>query len=458
MVNSRMIVPIFLFFIVFGFLMIFVPAKVDKAEKTIYRSFRLISKQKAGQPLSPSKRNYYRVIGLLYLSIGIIVLANCRFQLEKTDFGEKISSRTRESQRTGDEASLHQTLNDIVQPLMEKHKHIGLAVAIIADEEKDISGFGRVNLDSDQPPTGETIFEIGSISKAFTGILLADMIDHKKLTLDTSVLSLLPSITINESSEKKGITLRHLVTHTSGLHRGPKSIFSLSSIWSSLIAGDSYQNYTEEMMLNAFSKKKLRNKPGKAFFYSNFGFGLLGLALSKKIGMDYHNMVRTIIAQPLGLKDTGVFLDEDQRSRLARGYRSYYHIRPFSFAQISDNWEFPNCTSGAGALRSTANDMMVFLSANMGRTKSRLTPSLVSSHKVLFRDDKTEIGMGWLHESLPESGEPIDWHNGQTGGYSSFMGFTENGRFGVVVLSNLAKKVDDIGFKILDSLVMAHRI
>lgn len=428
------------------------PAKVDRIQKTIYRTFRLISDEKARKPLGQRSVIFSRVIGVCYVAGCLFILAHMQLQVGKISEKNLPVWTGNSQQQKSDDSALHQTVRRIVQPLA--HKYVGLVVATIADDEHDVTGFGRIHLHSDQPPDGDTLFEIGSISKVFTGILLADMIAKNTLALDTTITSLLPSLSIDPDSPKHSIRLGHLVTHTSGLQRMPAHTFNLSQIWAVTTAGDSYRSYTEEHILETVSKKTWRRRvPGEHFAYSNAGFGLLGFLLSKQTGRDYHQMVQTVIADPLGLKDTGVLLDDKQQSRLATGYRSYLHVGPYYLAQRAENWEFPNCFAGAGALRSTADDMLIFLAANMGRQKSSITPVLVNSQRILFTNDSIQIGMGWFHKKLSTSGATIIWHNGGTGGYSSFLGFTENGRFGVSVLSNSTKGVDHIGYKILETLL-----
>ena len=181
----------------------------------------------------------------------------------------------------------------------------------------------------------------------------------------------------------------------------------------------------------------------------SFGMGLADLNNS-----DYHHLVKTVIADPLGLKDTGVFLNNHQQSRMARGYRTFFHIGRFFLAQTAENWNFPDCIAGAGGLRSTGNDMLKFLSANMGFIKTDLYPALAHSHTTIFSNKTSEVGMGWHHKPLKPSNEiMISWHNGKTGGFSNFLGFTRDRRLGVIILSNSTRDVDGLGHKILNAFL-----
>ena len=439
-----------LFFFIFGALLCAAPAKIDRARKKVYRALRLITEKHSRQRLSRKHVLVYRLHGVAFVFGSILILANMGLQFGKFSEGEPPVRQSSMRRQAGNDPTLHRIVSEIVQPAL--HEHVGLVVAVIADDRSDISGFGRVDLHSNQPPDGETLFEIGSISKVFTGLLLADAIARNTVTLDTPVTSLLPSFAIDPDSPKHKITLEHLVTHTSGLPRMPAGLFRPSQIWTNVTAGDAYRRYTEASLLKSFANTRLRHEPGEHFAYSNLGFGILGLALSKLSGMEYHHMIETMLARPLGLTDTGVHLDENQRARLAAGYRSYKRLAAVYLAQRAANWDFPNGMAGAGGLRSTADDMLVFLAANMGRLQSGVTQTAHRSHRILFRDHHVRIGMGWLYTQLPQSQETIVWHNGGTGGYASFVGFTENGRFGVVILSNSTKRVDPIAHTILERL------
>ena len=448
--STLLIYCLLIFFLVYGLLMVVAPEKVDQAVKEVYRLVRLLPRKTATKPIRQKDLLPNRIVGGVYLAVCILVLLNMRFQVGRTS-GETTPVWTDASTPEGSlDSELHRKVREIVQPAMSRH--VGLAVATIVNDQRDISGFGRMDLTSEQAPDGGTVFEIGSISKVFTGILLAEMIGRGHLTPDTSLKLLLTS-DVEESDPRVGhITLEHLATHTSGLPRMPVHALSLSRMWRFVIAADSYRDYTDEDILETISKKRLRHAPGERYAYSNVGFAALGLALSRQTEADFHHLVESVIAQPLGLKDTGAYLNRSQQARLATGYRYYCHAGSFYLAQFAEPWEFPSSMAAAGGLRSTANDMSIFLASNMGRRESTVTPFLRESHSVLLEKDGTRIGMGWRHSILPKSEKTYIWHNGGTGGYASFLGFTVDGRIGVVILSNSTRKVDYLGLEILETL------
>jgi CubicO group peptidase (beta-lactamase class C family) len=159
------------------------------------------------------------------------------------------------------------------------------------------------------------MFEIGSVTKVFTSLLLAIAVQRGEVALDDALSDHLPPGTHVPRRGDAEITLLHLATHRSGLPRLPPRFW-----WEALRhRDDPYAELTTERVLDALSRTRPRRSPGDRFRYSNFGAGLLGMALGHAAGADYETLVRDRIALPLGMMYTTVALDEDQRSRLAPG-------------------------------------------------------------------------------------------------------------------------------------------
>ena len=452
--TATIIWAVLLFYLALGFLLAVFPDQSNVARNTIFRSVGMMSQQQAHRVLSPPERLKSRIFGIIFVIGSLFVLTQITWQWGKWPETSSPASAISayKTEKHANDADLHQMVSRLVTPITRQH--VGLVVATIADDAYDITGFGRIDLDSDSVPDGETIFEIGSLSKVFTGISLAESIHRADLSLQTDVSSLLPELIDLPLSRIAPVTLEQLVTHTSGLPRMPAQAFGPSVIWKTIIAGDSYQHYRENDLLTLMTKKNSSVIQEEEFHYSNAGFGLLGHILSQRYGMNYDALIQSMIARPLDMKDTGIALDSERRMRFASGYRNYVRLGRYYLAQRAVYWNFPNCLAGAGGLRSTANDMLAFLEANMGRKKSEITPALNLSHRILFSRNADRIGMAWFHKTLPLSAESIIFHNGGTGGFSSFLGFSANGRFGICILSNSTKSVDYIGEKILESLAL----
>lgn len=160
------------------------------------------------------------------------------------------------------------------------------------------------------------------------------------------------------------------------------------------------------------------------------------------------------ICRPFGMQGTVISLDERTRDRLPSRYRVMLKLGPVSFRLQSDEWRIPNHLAGAGAIRSTGHDMLTFLKANMGLVSTPIDAAIRRSHQELFRDPAgLTIGMNWIRTFDDELAQNIIWHNGGTGGFRTYLGFTEDRQCGVFVLGNTANSVDALAVDILKSLV-----
>ena len=205
-----------------------------------------------------------------------------------------------------------------------------------------------------------------------------------------------------------------------------------------------YADYTPELLYEFLSKYELTRDIGAQFEYSNLGVGLLGQVLSLRAGTDYETLVKTRVLGPLGMKSTSITLSPDMKARLAVGHGQNLEAIP--------NWDLA-ALAGAGALRSSANDMLTFLAANLGYVKTSLAPAMAAEISIRrpAGGPDMQIAYNWLIQT--KNGKSIIWHNGGTGGYRTYMGFDPDSKTGVVVLSNLASAAgpDDIGRHLLDA-------
>lgn len=281
---------------------------------------------------------------------------------------------------------------------------------------------------------GNTVFEIGSVSKVFTTAILADMVRRGEVKLDDPIAKFLPSTVHVPSRAGKQITLVDLATQTSGLPRLPGNLKPASMV-------NPYADYTVQQMYDFLSSYQLSRDIGSQFEYSNLGVGLLGHVLALRAGKSYEALVTERILQPLGMRDTRITLTPSQKAHLAVGHDDA--------GKPVGNWDLPTL-AGAGALRSTGNDMARFLAANLDSTLGPAALDLAAAHSPLRNTDTPQmrIGLAWL--TLNQFGNPLVWHNGQTGGYHSYIGIDRFNNRGVVILANFSKSIDDIGFHWLD--------
>jgi CubicO group peptidase (beta-lactamase class C family) len=337
-------------------------------------------------------------------------------------------------------------------PFINQGKTIGLAVAVVTPTNATIMTFGRPSLASGAHTRADTFFELGSITKTFTGLALAREIERGMVRLDQPIQELLPpGVELPEAA--RGVTLRHLTTHSSGFPRLAANQSPLRGLGMTLFGSDPYAGYSEADLLKAVRTVKLESKPGTKSCYSNFGMTLLGHLLATKAGSSYEALVKREVCLPLGMNDTVVTLDRTQAPRAAQGHRAVLRCGPLVLALRSDPWFVGNNLGGAGALRSTATDMLKYLQANMHPDGQPLEHALRESHRDLFREDeRTTWGMNWIHIQSKRLQQGLTWHNGGTGGFRSFIGFTEESGRGVLILSNSSEDPDDLAVALLRDL------
>jgi len=317
------------------------------------------------------------------------------------------------------------------------HQGVGIVVGVIDANGRRVIAHGRSRAADPRPLDSDTIFEIGSVTKVFTALLLADMVQRGEVALDDPISKYLPSGVKAPERNGRAIALVDLATHTSGLPRVPANLRPATF-------QDPYADYTAEHLDAFLSSYELPREPGTKFEYSNLGGGLLGYLLARRAGMGYAALVRARITGPLGMTSTTAARPGDEDGpRLAAGHNAQLQPVPA--------WHF-DVLAGCGGVRSNANDMLMLLDAFLGRTKTPLAPAMTlmpTVRRPTGLAGAPEIAIGWL-VTKPGAAE-ILWHNGGTFGYRSYLSVDLRNHAGVVVLSNTSTPagVDDIGRQIL---------
>jgi serine-type D-Ala-D-Ala carboxypeptidase/endopeptidase len=342
-----------------------------------------------------------------------------------------------------------QELQSAVAAIAAKNarRHPGLVVGAVdaTRSQKAVSGVGHTRLPGGPAPTEKTVWEIGSITKVFTGLLLAIAVVRGEVALDTRVRELLPPGTTVPSRDGVEITLEHLTTHRSGLPRSP--IGSMRALRTVLFGrGNPYADITDEWLLEFLAQTELRRTPGTGrISYSNVGVGLLGLALVRSAdAASYAQLVRSRICEPLGLSQTTALEGADV-DQLALGYTT--RGRPVG------HWSLTGL-AGAGALLSSATDMLVFLNAQLRPESSELGEAIKLSQTERYGGKRFAVGLGWIR--TPGKTGMTLWHNGGTGGFRSFAGIVPERGVGVVMLTNNRRGPDRAAMKLLWDLSAGH--
>ena len=322
----------------------------------------------------------------------------------------------------------------IIQPRIAEKRSAGIVVGVLhPDGHTQIvaagdPGPGRPPLD------GNTVFEIGSISKVFTATLLAALVEDGTVRLDDPVQKFLPAAVRMPTRGGKPITLALLAEQRSGLPRLPDNLRPADP-------ANPYADYTVSQLYDFLSHHQLTRDPGETFEYSNLGVGLLGHVLSLAAGRSYEELEREHVWAPLGMTHTSIALTPWMRDHLAVGHDEQ--------GRVVENWDIPTL-AGAGAIRSTTLDMLKFVDANLHPERGTLGHAMaLAQHERASAGSGMSIGLNWL--VVHAGADTIVWHNGGTGGYRTYVGFVPSRKLGVVVLTNSGGAgSDDIGMHLLD--------
>jgi len=312
-----------------------------------------------------------------------------------------------------------------------------IVVGVIDASGRRVVAYGSLAKNDNRRPGGDTVFEIGSMTKVFTSLLLMDMARRGDVALTDPASKYLPAgVKMPERNNRK-ITLADLSTQSSGLPRLPSNLKPKDEM-------NPYADYSVQQMYDFLSGYQLTRDIGSQYEYSNLGVGLLGHAMSLRAGMSYEALVRSRICDPLGMTDTRISLTPEMKARLAVGHNA-------TLTAVA-NWDIPTL-AGAGALRSTANDMLTFLAANLGYIKTPLAAAMADQISIRRKAGAPDMEIAYAWHIQTKDGSSIIWHNGGTGGYRTYMGFDPKARTGVVVLTNISTDAgaDDIGRYLLNA-------
>jgi CubicO group peptidase (beta-lactamase class C family) len=296
----------------------------------------------------------------------------------------------------------------------------GVTIGVVSHGERRILSYGAAKPDS--------VYEIGSISKTFTALLLAQLVQQGKVRLDEPVRELLPAGTVAKPASGGEITLLDLSDQHSGLPRMPDNFHPADP-------ANPYADYNAKLLYEFIGKQGVALAPNAPFVYSNLGVGLLGQALAVRAGMSYADLLHDEVTGPLGMHDTDIALTPEMKARFIEGHDGQH--------RAAHAWDL-DALAGAGGIRSDAADMLTFLEAQLhpeslppsataspdGKT---LTAAIAACHVIRAGvGPGMHIALNWFRND--ETGSY--WHNGATGGYSAYAMFNPEKDFAVVVLSN----------------------
>ncbi len=254
-------------------------------------------------------------------------------------------------------------LASMIQKRVDDKIAVGIVLGVIeADGSTRIVSAGEAGPGA-KALSEKSVFGICSITKVFTGTLLAEMVRRGRVKLSDPVSSFLPDCVRVPSRDNRNITLLDLATHHSGLPSTPSNFAPADPL-------NPFADYSVQKLYAFLSEHQLRREIGSKFEYSNLGVGLLGYALSLAEGTSYEDAIRKYILEPLGMTMTGIKLDSNMSEWMTKGHDLEGNVMP--------HWDVTDtpATEGAGALRSNMHDMLRFLSANIGEPRTQLEQAM----------------------------------------------------------------------------------
>ena len=319
-----------------------------------------------------------------------------------------------------------------VKPLIDGQVVSGLVVGLYDAGKLEIYGFGKGP--GGAPPNGHTLFEIGSLTKIYTELLFADSVQRREVAFDTPLSELLPPGVTAPTREDAVITLQELALHSSGLPPEPHSVKPN--------AANPYAGYNEDALYADLVQTQLEAKPGTQIVFSNFGIGVLGFVLGKKLGTGYPRAVEQRVLAPLGLHDTYFQVPVAASARRITGTNSDLAPVP--------SWTW-NAMVSAGGLVSTARDQLALIEAELDAasgSKQPLRGAMRLTQESELDKQGANVGLGWQIDAHGY------WHESGTGGFHSFIGFDPKTRRGIVILAStsvaLVDRLSDALWKVLE--------
>lgn len=323
-------------------------------------------------------------------------------------------------------------IKSLLQEAIPNGCSCGLLVGIVdPDGTQRVIAYGDDGLDG-KPLDAQSVLEIGSLTKVFTGVLLADMVRRGEVGLMDPVERLLPPGTSVPSRSGKKITLLDLATHTSGLPAMPNNFPTGDAV-------KAYGGYTVEEIYEFLATHELRREPGEVYEYSNL-LSILGHALASEAGMPYGALLRERVLSPLDMQDTGITLTPNMERRMTRGHSAAGDPAPY--------FEAP-AFGPSGGLRSTMADMLRFAAANLTDAETAVHLALRDARRPykLVNDSEESVGLAWGTDSQGM----MAGHSGGTFGYSSFINIDTRARRAIVVMANFAgRDATRIGVHLLE--------
>ena len=350
---------------------------------------------------------------------------------------------------TDKQPSLKERVDEIVEPYFKRKENVGLSIALIEGDKEAFLSYGSITKDTTILPNEHTIYELGSVTKVFTALLLAKLHQDSLIDINASIFKNLPDSLSENLDEENDITYLQLATHTSGLPRRPYN-FGLK-----LKDEDNpFEQYTIEDLYNFIYTRNSMMKTSDKFLYSNTGYGLLGHCIENVLGNDLETCLQNNLFSTINMTQTSTLYQEN----MAVGHDFYG--KPVNY------WKFKSM-QGTGALKSSASDLAKFLKLEMNIVEpSQTLRNAIEQTQVIYYKTHTSninTGLGWQIFKRTKKDVPVYTHSGSTSGFRAYVSFIKEQKIGVIVLANNApsinsgKTADHIGIELLTILSEAYQ-
>ncbi|MHB8574068.1 MAG: serine hydrolase domain-containing protein [Dehalococcoidia bacterium] len=315
-------------------------------------------------------------------------------------------------------------IDHLVREQMQHWAVPGLALGLLRDGESEVRGYGVASLETEQPVTPGTIFQVGSISKTFTAVLVMQLVDEGKLDLDAPVKRYAPSLQLADAEARETVTLRHLLSHTGGF------------------CGDDFRDFgmgdeALERAVTTFDTLKQYTRPGELWAYSNAGFDLAGYIVQQTLGKPFEALMRERVFEPLGMECSVYFAWEAITYPVAIGYNR----GPGGERVIARPYPIPRRSNPAGGIIASAGDLLRWAALHLGdgttggkRVLSDASPRLMRTPQTAAGNFVEQWGLGLALR--PTAGSAVVGHGGGANGFRSVWTLVPEQRFALAILTN----------------------
>ena len=320
-------------------------------------------------------------------------------------------------------ATTPDALDDVVERVMREHPVPGVAVGIIADGEETVHGFGITNVDHPLPVDGDTLFQIGSITKTVTATALMRLVEQGTVSLDAPVRTYLPELRLHDEGVAAAVTLQHLLTHGGGWFG---DFFDDTGV-----GDDALAKYVDRLVdLDQLTPL------GTVWAYNNAGFALVGRVLEIATGTTAEEALADLVLRPLGMSHSYFFARDAITHRVAAGHFVYE-----DGAKVARPWYIPRNAHSIGGIVSSARDMLRYARFHLGDGIGPNGDRLLSAETIRLmqaahagRDLDARSGLGWRLSEI--DGVAFVGHGGGTIGQLALFALAPDRGFGLIVLTN----------------------